>query len=51
MIPEKILQQMYLSDEFLQMPCCYQSLALEAFEKALLSTGSIIVEGNYATND
>lgn len=38
------MREIYLSNEFLRMPCIFQSMALDAFEKALDITKTKIVE-------
>ena len=49
MIPKDVMREIYLSDEFLRIPCVFQSLALDAFEKALEITKTKIVEVEDAT--
>lgn len=44
MIPEEVLKELYLSNEFLRMPCVFQAMAISAFEKALRKTGMKIGE-------
>ena len=44
MIPDEVLKELYLSNEFLRMPCVFQAMALDAFNKSLVKTNMKIVE-------
>ena len=44
MIPDNVMKEIYLSKEFGAMPCIFQSMALDAFERALDITHTTVVE-------
>ena len=44
MIPDKVMKEIFMTKEFLAMPCIFQTLALDAFECALEKADSKIVE-------
>lgn len=53
MIPDEFIKQLYLSEEFLCIPCGFQALFFDAVEHVLEKTDFRIVKGgkNNAAND
>lgn len=49
MIPDEVMRELYLSDEFIRIPCVFQSMFIDALEKSLAKTKTTIVEVENAT--
>lgn len=45
MIPDEVIKQLYLSKEFMIIPCCFQSLFFDALEHVLEKFNYKIVKG------
>ena len=51
MIPDEMIKQLYLTKEFMMIPCCFQALFFDALEYVLEKFNFKIVREEYAAND